>query len=81
MTIHELKTIQPHFDALWEGRKTFELRRNDRAFQVGDILRLMEWREGYYTGREFKCRITYILPKYEDAIMPNYCIMSLGPIS
>ena len=41
--IHVLKVIPPYFDALADGSKTFEVRRNDRGFQCGDTLELMEW--------------------------------------
>lgn len=37
------------FDAVATGVKTFEIRKNDREFQVGDILRLRRTR---YTGEE-----------------------------
>jgi len=30
MKIHELKTIQPHFDNVWCGLKSFEVRKDDR---------------------------------------------------
>jgi hypothetical protein len=38
MTTHELK-VEPRFlDALLDGTKAFEVRKNDRDYQVGDIL-------------------------------------------
>ena len=42
---HDLKTVQPYFDAVVDGSKTFELRQDDResGFRVGDTLRLREW--------------------------------------
>ena len=40
---HRLKTIQPYFDNIASGAKTFEIRKNDRGFEVGDELLLMEW--------------------------------------
>ena len=43
MTVHELKVIPPYLDALVSGSKTFEVRKNDRAYQRGDVLRLREW--------------------------------------
>jgi hypothetical protein len=43
VTTHELKVIPPYFDSLVAGTKTFEVRKNDRAYQKGDVLRLREW--------------------------------------
>jgi hypothetical protein len=53
---HCLKTIQPWFDHVAEGTKTFELRKNDRGFKIGDRLFLQEWDEirERYTGREIE---------------------------
>ena len=42
-TVHELKVVPPYFDALVSGAKTFEVRKNDRAYQRGDVLKLREW--------------------------------------
>lgn len=43
MAEHLLKVVPPYFDALVSGAKTFEVRRNDRAYQRGDIMHLREW--------------------------------------
>jgi len=44
---HVLKTDPEVFEALVSGRKTYELRRDDRGFAVGDRLTL---RETSHTG-------------------------------
>ena len=43
MTTHNLKLVQPYFDAVADGTKTFEVREDDRGYEVGDTLRLREW--------------------------------------
>ncbi len=67
---HELKCWPEYFAAILSGEKTFELRKDDRGFRVGDVLWLREWRrlrivdgraEGEYTTRELRRTITYVL--------------------
>jgi hypothetical protein len=36
MTTHRLKVLIKYADAIMDGTKTFEIRRNDRNFKVGD---------------------------------------------
>ena len=62
MTEHELKTWPEYFAAVDEGRKTFEIRKADRLYAVGDILHLREWDSDtdQYTGRGMWVRVTYI---------------------
>lgn len=40
--IHALKIEKQYFEAVASGRKTFEVRNNDRNFMVGDFLALNE---------------------------------------
>jgi hypothetical protein len=49
MKEHELKTDPQVFDDVVGGRKTFEIRKDDRGFEVGDSLKLRKTR---YTGSE-----------------------------
>ena len=48
---HELKTDAEVFRDVVAGLKTFEIRKNDRGFQVGDILELRKTR---YTGEQMR---------------------------
>ena len=50
-TVHELKTAPIYFDAIARGDKLFEVRKNDRFFQCGDIVELIRLHEesNYYT--------------------------------
>lgn len=58
--MHELKIYPEFFEAVVSGAKQFEIRKNDRNFENGDILHLREWTGENYTGRSYKVEITYI---------------------
>lgn len=60
---HALKTWKEYFPLLVDGTKTFELRKDDRPFEVGDTLLAQEFDKDIktYTGNEIKFEITYIL--------------------
>ena len=36
---HNIKLREEFCDAVYEGRKTFEIRNNDRGYQVGDYIK------------------------------------------
>ncbi|ELT8920266.1 DUF3850 domain-containing protein [Enterococcus faecalis] len=59
-TIHELKILPEYFEAVVSGDKRFEIRKNDRKYEVGDILELNEYEDGKYTGNFHVAEITYI---------------------
>lgn len=49
---HHLKLASKYYDDVEQRSKNFEIRYNDRRYQVGDWLVLKEWKNGSYTGRE-----------------------------
>lgn len=68
MKLHVLKIVEPYFTQVKEGIKTFEVRKNDRDFKVGDRLRLVLFEDGEMKIYMFLLRkIVYIL---DD---PEYC--------
>ncbi len=73
---HELKTLPKYFVAVAAGRKTFEIRKNDRNFQVGDKVILKEW-DGIYTGQQIEAFIIY-MTDYEQK--ENYVVFSMQVI-
>ncbi len=80
-TIHTLKIWPQYFAQVRKYKKNFELRFNDRDFQVGDILRLVEFDPANqkFTGEVEYRPIAYIL-KGNDAeifgLKQGYCILS-----
>lgn len=79
MTIHELKISPKYFEDVKANKKNFELRKDDRNYQVGDLITLKEYENGEYTGREIKnIPIGYILrdvPEY--GLKEGYCILGM----
>lgn len=76
--IHELKVHKEFFSEIENLNKKFEVRKNDRNFQMGDFLALNEMNNGEYTGRSLLVRVIYILdnPMY---CKPGMVIMSIQP--
>ena len=80
MKIHELKTWPDFFKVIISGEKTFELRKDDRGFRAGDILRLKEWDPSFkrYTGREISVTATYVLSGI--GLQPNWVAMGIKKV-
>lgn len=57
MKTHELKLDVKYFDDIKNGKKNFEIRKNDRNYQVGDILDLKAWdpSSAMYVGEYNEC--------------------------
>lgn len=83
--VHELKTWPEFFQAVFDGGKTFELRKDDRDFAVGDALLLREWDPGRvaihlepYTGRSLIVNVTGLVrDRPQFGLMSGYVIMSI----
>ncbi len=76
---HELKTLPEFFQAVIDGRKTFEARKNDRDFLCGDVLFLREWdsETKRYTARNICADVSYILHGPNFGVKRGYCIMAI----
>ena len=78
MKIHELKILPEYYDAVRCGDKRFEIRKNDRDYHTGDILRLKEWDGKQYTGEELDSVVRYIYHGIDEyGLAEGYCIMSI----
>lgn len=72
---HIIKELPEYFRAAKEGRKRFEIRRDDRDYQIGDTLQLAEFDGTGFTGNFMEVKLEYVLrdcPQY--GLMPGYCI-------
>lgn len=82
---HDLKTWLPYFDAIIDGSKPFEVRKNDRDYKVGDTLRLIPFDpEKGRAVRRFGMRhcdkdVTYVLAGGQFGIDPGYVVLGLAP--
>lgn len=76
---HNLKTWPEVFDATLTRAKSFDIRKDDRDFAVGDIIRFREWdpHTKKYTGRSCRALITYLMPGGKFGVMPGYVCMSV----
>lgn len=88
MTLHELKILHEYLVDVDLGKKTFELRKNDRDYQVGDLIRFIDIREDDSTANKNQIepyidenalyRITYVLKGAEQyGIDRDYCILAI----
>ena len=72
---HELKCTPEYFQQTWDSNKLFEIRKNDRDFQVGDHIILREWNGGY-TGRVIKDEITSVV-SFPDGLKDGYVVIGI----
>lgn len=77
----EKKILPEYFRDVVRRRKTFEIRKDDSNYHVGDILELYEWDGEQYTGNKVARVITYILRDAEPyGLQKGYCILAIQPI-
>lgn len=92
MTEHVLKTLEDYWDAVERGDKNFEVRRDDRGFQRGDVLilrrvhwadfrdgkrELVESRDSRNARRELRRKITYVLTGGQFGIDAGFVVLGL----
>lgn len=77
--VHDVKLGTTFFDDVKTGRKTFELRKNDRGYKEGDTIVLHEYKDGTTTGRTITKKIVYMLEDF-TGLEDGYCILGLGEV-
>ena len=76
---HKLKLAKMFFNDIQTGRKPFDLQKNDREYQLGDVIEYREMDNGEPTGRVIEKEITYILEGFAG-LKEGYCILALADI-
>jgi len=82
--IHCLKIKQCYLIHILEGIKTFEVRKNDRDFQVGDTIQFIPLEDDNYNCFSVRLtipdyRINYILSDFGGLQQSHVC-MAITPI-
>lgn len=77
--IHFLKVLPKYFEAIVTCRKSFEVRKKDRNYKIGDLIAFNEFDPdgSGYTGRSFIVHITYILDD-DRYSKDGYVILSIA---
>lgn len=79
MATHNLKINPKFFYDVWVGEKSFEVRFNDRDFQVGDEIIFRTWENGEYTGSVMYCTITYLLEGFKG-LKKGYVVLGISNV-
>ena len=79
---HELKIWPSCFAAVTAGNKPFDVRENDRNFQVGDMLVLREFEPEteQYTGHSITRWVSYVLQGGAFGVQPNWCVLGFSEL-
>lgn len=78
--VHELKIAPEYYYVVASGKKNFEIRQNDRRYQVGDIVQLKQWTEkdGYDLDLPvLERQITYVT---DYAQKHGYVVFGMKPV-
>ena len=85
MKLHVLKIKGEYLNEIYCGRKTFELRKDDRDYKVGDLIHFVDTNGNEVDTKEFNkgnlYEITYILrnvPEY--GLQDGFAILSINQV-
>lgn len=73
---HEIKLASANYDDVANGKKSFDLLKNDKKYKVGDKLHYLEFAAGRHTGRTISADIVYMLEEY-TGLAEDYCILGI----
>lgn len=77
---HALKTWPSFFKEIINGVKTFEIRKNDRDFKIGDRLLLQEYdpENKSYTGKDWDGEIVYVFSDEKFGVKKGYVVLGIA---
>ena len=77
---HELPIWPDSFASVANGSKPFDVRQNDRNFQVGDALLLRELNPETheYTGQTLVRWVSHVLPGNTFGVEAGWCVLGLS---
>jgi hypothetical protein len=78
------KCIPKYFQAIWDGKKTFDMRTNIGHIEPGLIVQFDEYDNSEWTGRSILVVVTYVLYPFEIENMhgiPDTTVFSFEVIS
>jgi hypothetical protein len=82
MKTHELKIQEMFYFPIKKRLKTFEIRYNDRDYEVGDILNLNVIDSDFnYTGDKISVRVNYIMDGGKFGVEMGYIVMGISKIN
>lgn len=75
---HILKIWPEFYQEVVNGNETSQIRKDDRNYQNGDELSLMEYmpKEDIYTGRTCTVKVTAVQRKFKG-LVSGYCVLSI----
>ena len=74
--VHILKILPDNFEKVKNRNLSFQLRKSDRPYKVGDILFLKEHIDGVFTGRTKPCGINDILTE-DDGLKDGFVLLNI----
>lgn len=84
MITHRVKLHPKYFDRIRSGQKRFEIRKNDRDYQVGDMLSMypylgpgIQWGVKENQPEDILAVITYMTTAYQQ---DGYCVLGIDPV-
>lgn len=76
MKLHHIRLESQFVEDVRSGKKTFDIRENDRGYYVGDLIKFCDGE-----GKELELplyKITYLITKKEFYVIPDkWCVFSI----